>query len=227
MRNLLTLIIFAPIFSFGQNLEKEDWSEAILINKQGDSLVTDILIDNQFFEGTIICKYGDEYKSVSPESIKEFYVYDEMSQDTIQFKSRPTRFLGRPGSKKSFLKVIFQGSSCSLYAKHIPNVRSGFFILPIPAPGGWVVYGVASYLADEEVLFIEYNDKAFQFTEPRNEELYANRFKSDKKLFFDVIRDKRDEVKEYMKEHKLQLKKRNEIVQVIKYIDTVAESNSK
>lgn len=183
------------------------------------SIISDIAIDNRFFEGTLFLKDEEKIRTLSPQTVNSYVIQNEADDDSIEFVSVVTSYFKRIGAKRSFLKTTYKGSHFSLYSKFLPDKKSVPFITPVG--GGWVAYGVYSYLKDEEVLFIECGGKAYQFTTPTSGELSRDYFKVDKAMFFKVLGERADLTKDYMKANKKKLRRRDDLIDIVKYCNTI------
>ena len=213
---LIILAVSHGQFAFAQKEYTTDWVEGKIFFHDS-ATISQIAINNYFFEGTLLVRSNNEVKSFSPELVAAFEIKAEESKDSILFISVPTKFLKRPGRKKSFLKSIYLDKYFSLFAKHIPDKKRAPFILPLA--NGWASIGVYSYLEDEEVLFLEFQGKAYQFTKPKSSD-YRNHFTVDKKIFFQILGERKEPVKNYMKSRKKKLSSREDIIDIIKFANT-------
>lgn len=219
MKNvLIVLMLLCTLHAFNQEIaSKKEWTPAI-ITLDGENIKAEISIDNRFFEGTLLVKEKHKIISLSPQNVNSFSVKETESADTLVFKSIKTTFLKRNGSKNSFLKETFQGDHFSLYSKFIPDKSSAPFIFPVG--GGWVVYGVFSYIQDTEVLFLEKEGHAFQISVPKHG-AYENYFTLKKKLFFEILEEKATSVKDYMKKNKKKLNYKPDIIDILQFANTL------
>ncbi|MEM9337567.1 MAG: hypothetical protein AAGA66_02485 [Bacteroidota bacterium] len=164
----------------------------------------------------LLVKEGLKKYSLSPQNVDFFKIKDPEGKDSIQFMSVNTVFLGRNGSKLALLKKSYLGETFSLFSTFIPDRKR--IPLLIPFGGAWLSYSVYTYLKDEEVLFIMLEGKAYQITKPGGGKKV---FKVQKRLFLEILGDRSDQVKNYKMENKKKLRKRSDIIDIIKYANTL------
>ncbi|MEO1254752.1 MAG: hypothetical protein AAFY41_07700, partial [Bacteroidota bacterium] len=160
---------------------------------------------------------NSKYLSLSPQKVKEFTLLS--NDDSIIFKSVLTRFLKRPGRKKSFLKENYIGTKYSLYSKHIPDKKTSAFLVPVG--GGWIIYGAFKYLQDEEVYFLEKDGVAHQISSPFKDYEYEGVIKIDKNLIQRILGHDYELLKREMKTQKLRLQLKEDLNPILEIANSL------
>lgn len=178
-----------------------------------------IAIDTRFVESSLLVKESDVIKSYSPSTIDSFIVADQKGR-TIMFESVKTKFVKNTSSIKSLLKRNLRGEPYSLYSKYIQSRKNRpAFIFSNP----YAAKGLHSYLRDDEVLLLEINNVAYQISKPKRSKLSKDFFKVDKWSFYRILGNRADAVKEYIKSEKKNIKKRYELIDIIKYVNSIEQ----
>lgn len=215
MKTVASLFFIFLFLQAEAQLEKVDWASAKI--DLGDTIIMGMVaLDNSFFEGTLLVKDGERISALPPQKVKKFTVLS-LNREPLKFVSIETKFTKKPGPKPAFLLLNHKGETYSLYSKFLPDKKRSGLILPI---GGWgLAWGVFTIILNEGVLFISQGQQAYQVSIPK--ELDEGFFKIDKKKFYELMGDRAEKVKSYMKRSKKKLFLKDDLIDILKFADSI------
>lgn len=190
-----------------------DWIPAKVEMKDGEILHTNTIINNQFFEGTLITKTDERIITVSPQKLESFTLYPKDS-DSLYFVSTKTSFLKSNGIKASFLNEYYKGRNFSLYKKKLPDKNW----IPLATP---YTIGYVQYLQNEVTLFISNKEIAYQVSKPSGINYEKGKYKIERTPFFDAFGEQGTLVRKFVKKNKLNINRIEHILQILKYANTL------
>lgn len=104
-----------------------------------------------------------------------------------------------PGIKNGFYEVLYNGNNVSFYKKQTKNIQEKMGIIT----------GFERYIVMSEEYFLKKENKFYDA--------------GSKKAVLNILKDKKNELNQFIKQNKLKLKKQNEpaFIQLLQYYDTL------
>ncbi len=143
--------------------QDKNWAHGTVYFANGKSLDVDLQLLVSFTEGVLQVRKGDQVESLSPRAVTRFHYFDSSFNTVREFRSVPTKFRDRVGSKNIFLELIYEGEEYSLMSRFLPVAKTGMAVVPLPdAYIGWAIWTEGKL---EQTLFVHRRDKfAYQVT---------------------------------------------------------------
>ena len=211
MKYMFTYLFFCFIshFSSSQSL----WQEGEVFFRDGKRVITLIHFNTAVEEGLLQVRVGNHMETYSPVQVEAFRFFDQEEEKDKTFYSVPIFIEKKNYYKNMFLEVIFEGDQLCLLAKKITTSIKGLDV-------NQKTYTRKTRPKDYESLVILdlSTSKIKPYTSytrlkyPIDEYLNPNR-----RLLFQLMQDKKQEVKNYIRKNDLAYHKKGDMVQVFKF----------
>lgn len=170
---------------------------------------------------------GNQVQSLSPRAVSRFHYFDSSFNKVREFRSVPTKFRERVGSKNIFLELLYEGEEYSLMSRFLPATQTSALIVPLPdAYIGWAVWTEGKL---EQALFvyrrgkyayqvakhIKYLDDKFETRDPMRVD-----FKFDNNILKELFSPVHlKSMKKFCKQQRLEFDKQAGFVEALKFIN--------
>jgi len=156
-------VLSAQNYSKFKKSQEKNWAHGTVYLASGKVFEAELQLLINFTEGTLQVRKGSQNESLSPRAVTRFEYYDSSLQKVREFRSVPSKFRDRAGSKNIFLELIYEGEEYSLYSRFLPIAQTKLAIFPLP---DWYIgYAIWTEGKMEQTLFVYQKGKyAYQIT---------------------------------------------------------------
>jgi hypothetical protein len=207
--------------------QDKNWAQGTVYLANGKSMKADVQLLISFTEGTLQVRKGDQVESLSPRVVTRFVYFDSLFHRIREFRSVPSKFRDRPGSKNIFLELIYEGEEYSLMSRFLPVAKTKLAIFPLP---DWYIgYAIWTEGQLEQTLFVhkkeqyahqitkrvKYLDDRFETRDPSKVD-----FKLDSFILKELFTPAHlKSMKKFCAQNKLDFNKQTGFTEALKYIN--------
>jgi hypothetical protein len=224
MRKFFILFFFLLSYLVqAQNNNSGDWFDGQLTLDNKEIITGFIQYDHK--SDIVKVKTRDNIKSFTAKQCLIMEFFDDRRNQKREFYSLPFGIKESSYEVPIFFEVIIFGERLTLLARQSTGVITE---RAMPAPG--MMYGMYPPMGSiftrevefEAFYILKGNGKIKKLTEESYLPFNNSKFKSiNKKLFNEAVRERDSEVRSFIKKNKLSIAKRNELIQIIDYYNTL------
>ncbi len=208
MKKLFFLFLFGSYISYSQQFPSDFWHEGLLVNSEGDTLKGSLKYD--FESQSIQLDDGQVIKAINVNNLFYFEIYDESIKDFRQFYSLMYQ-VGYSYNIPVLFEMMIEGKlSLMLREKIVAESTNSFF-------PSYYAYGLMPSFSNNYGYVNRVKYDYFFLTEDGN----ILKFSGKKKDLYNVMNDKEDEIKKYMSDNRLNLKKMKDLARVVSYYNRI------
>ena len=204
-----------------QNRDKIDWVSGKIVTK--DSVIYgEMCMNTGVRGGLVLMKRDQKISAYSPNQIISFsFTYKNGdTTDSVFFESVPTNFFDPSKNGVQFLRSLEKGDRYELYSSYFPEEVLHVNAIPL---GGVILIGFVKYIENLDVLYLKVNGYATQISRPNkfNVGYESKKVILDKRVFYSLLKEKKQFVKLYKESNRLKYKSIEDITQLVAYLNTL------
>jgi hypothetical protein len=225
MKKLLFFLLIFTISNniFSQQNRNNDWYDGQLTLE--NNMIIQGLIQYDYQSDIVKIKTRDNIKSFTAKQCLIIEFFDEVRNQRREFFSLPYAIKESNYEVPIFFEVITFGEKITLLARQsIGTITER----AMPGPGmGYGIYPPMGAMFTREVeleafYVLKGKNKIRKLTDDSYLPYTNSKFKNiNKKILSDVTRDRDSELKSYIKKNKLNIAKRNELIRIIEFYNTI------